>query len=122
MRTYAGGVGVLAGDTARSAAAIDGNLREHIKTFGSPYEEYEVLIFTGLGFMGREPINIRSSDIVIVVGGRSGTLGEFAIANWVLVVWGYALAGFLVEDRIKVASYRIFHAEAPALGLLHHLA
>ena len=30
--------------------------------------------------MGRELINIRSSDIVVVVGGRSGTLGEFAIA------------------------------------------
>ena len=30
--------------------------------------------------MGRELINIRSSDIVIVAGGRCGTLGEFAIA------------------------------------------
>jgi hypothetical protein len=40
----------------------------------------DVLIFTGLGLMGRELINIHSSDIVIVVGGRSGTLGEFAIA------------------------------------------
>jgi hypothetical protein len=39
-----------------------------------------VLTFTGLGLMGPELINIRSSDIVIVVGGRSGTLGEFAIA------------------------------------------
>lgn len=39
-----------------------------------------MLIFTGLGLMGRELINIRTSDIVIVVGGRSGTLGEFAIA------------------------------------------
>ena len=55
-------------------------LREHVETFCSPYREYDVLIFTGLGLMGRELINIRSSDIVIVLGGRSGTLGEFAIA------------------------------------------
>lgn len=55
-------------------------LREHVDTFGSPYREYDVLIFTGLGLMGRELVNIRSSDIVVVVGGRSGTLGEFAIA------------------------------------------
>ena len=55
-------------------------LREHVETFGSPYREYDVLIFTGLGLMGRELVNIRSSDIVVVVGGRSGTLGEFAIA------------------------------------------
>src|SRR5690606_1232021 len=40
----------------------------------------DVLVFTGLGLMGRELINIRSSDIIVVVGGRSGTLGEFAIA------------------------------------------
>lgn len=56
------------------------SLKEHLETFASPYKEYDVLIFTGLGLMGRELINIRSSDIVIVVGGRSGTLGEFSIA------------------------------------------
>jgi uncharacterized protein (TIGR00725 family) len=56
------------------------SLREHVDLYKSPYREYDVLIFTGLGLMGRELINIFSSDIVVVVGGRSGTLGEFAIA------------------------------------------
>jgi uncharacterized protein (TIGR00725 family) len=56
------------------------SLKEHVEVYGSPYEEYDVLIFTGLGLMGRELVNIRSSDLVVVVGGRSGTLGEFAIA------------------------------------------
>jgi hypothetical protein len=55
-------------------------LREHVEVFASPYREYDVLILTGLGLMGRELVNIRSSDIVVVLGGRSGTLGEFAIA------------------------------------------
>jgi hypothetical protein len=45
-----------------------------VEVHASPYREYDVLIFTGLGLMGRELINIRSSDIVVVVGGRSGTL------------------------------------------------
>lgn len=56
------------------------SLKEHVEVYGSPYEEYDVLIFTGFGLMGRELVNIRSSDLVVVVGGRSGTLGEFAIA------------------------------------------
>ena len=56
------------------------SLKEHVEVYGSPYAEYDVLIFTGLGLMGRELVNIRSSDLVVVVGGRSGTLGEFAIA------------------------------------------
>ena len=30
--------------------------------------------------MGREVHNIHSSDIVVIAGGRSGTLGEFCIA------------------------------------------
>lgn len=55
-------------------------LKEHVEVHHSPYREYDVLILTGMGLMGRELINIHSSDIVIVVGGRSGTLGEFAIA------------------------------------------
>ena len=55
-------------------------LKEHVEVFESPYREYDILILTGMGLMGRELINIHSSDIVIIVGGRSGTLGEFAIA------------------------------------------
>jgi uncharacterized protein (TIGR00725 family) len=53
---------------------------EHVNKYHSPVEHHDVLIFTGSGLMGREVVNIRSSDIVIIIGGRSGTLGEFSIA------------------------------------------
>lgn len=56
------------------------SLAEHVAKYDSPSQGFDVLIYTGSGLMGREVENIRSSDIVIVVGGRSGTLGEFAIA------------------------------------------
>ncbi len=56
------------------------SLREHVEKYESPFAEYDVLLFTGLGMMGRELVNIRSSDIIVIVGGQSGTLGEFAIA------------------------------------------
>lgn len=55
-------------------------LDEHRKRYLSPHEGYDVMIFTGSGLMGREITTIRSCDIVAIVGGRSGTLGEFAIA------------------------------------------
>ena len=35
-----------------------------------------------------------------------------------LLVWGYALAGFLIEDRIKLLAVRIFDRDLP--GLLDH--
>ncbi len=56
------------------------SLDEHLYKYYSPTEFHDVLIFTGSGLMGREVVNIRSSDIVVIVGGSSGTLGELAIA------------------------------------------
>ncbi len=56
------------------------SLDEHAFRYESPTLAHDVLIFTGSGLMGREVINIRSSDIVVIVGGSSGTLGELAIA------------------------------------------
>lgn len=56
------------------------SLDEHVHKYLSPSDVFDVLIYTGSGLMGREVTNIRSSDMVVIVGGRSGTLGEFAIA------------------------------------------
>jgi uncharacterized protein (TIGR00725 family) len=56
------------------------SLDEHVYKYNSPTEFHDVLIFTGSGLMGREVVNIRSSDMVVFIGGRSGTLGELAIA------------------------------------------
>ncbi|MGC2130361.1 MAG: hypothetical protein WA629_09710 [Candidatus Aquilonibacter sp.] len=53
---------------------------EHVKIYDSPLQPYTTMVFTGSGLMGRETHNIHSSDFVLFVGGRSGSLGEFAIA------------------------------------------
>src|SRR5579863_419342 len=53
---------------------------EHVNVYGSPLQPYTSMVFTGSGLMGRETHNIHSSDFVLFVGGRSGTLGEFCIA------------------------------------------
>jgi len=56
------------------------NFREHVAGYKSPSRGYDAIIYTGNGLMGREIENIRSCDVVVFAGGRSGTLGEFAIA------------------------------------------
>jgi len=56
------------------------SLHEHVHQYASPTDCIDVMIYTGAGLMGREVIGVRSCDIVLIVGGRSGTLGEFAIA------------------------------------------
>jgi len=56
------------------------SLDEHVHKYHSPSDAFDVIVYTGSGLMGREVTNIRSSDMVVILGGRSGTLGEFAIA------------------------------------------
>jgi len=55
-------------------------LEEHVEHYKSPTDYIDVMIYTGCGLMGREVTIVRSCDVVIIVGGRSGTLGEFSIA------------------------------------------
>ena len=53
---------------------------EHLNVYESPIDPYSAMVYSGSGLMGREVENIHSSDFVAFIGGRSGTLGEFAIA------------------------------------------
>ena len=56
------------------------SLDEHRGKYHSPVDGFDVLVYTGSGLMGREITNIRSCDMVVIAGGRTGTLGELAIA------------------------------------------
>ena len=56
------------------------SLAEHTSKYRSPVEHHDVLVFTGSGLMGREVINMHTSEMVVVAGGHAGTLGELAIA------------------------------------------
>jgi H+-transporting ATPase len=37
--------------------------------------------------------------------------------SWALAVWGYALAWWLVNDRVKLAAYRILNHQQPVLSI-----
>jgi hypothetical protein len=52
---------------------------EHTHEYLSP-GGHDIIIFTGLGFMERDIINIRSSDAIVIISGGIGTLNELTIA------------------------------------------
>lgn len=53
---------------------------EHILKYRLPIKSYDVILYTGLHYSGRDALLIASSDAVVTVGGRLGTLHEFTIA------------------------------------------
>ncbi len=53
---------------------------EHIMKYRLPTKAYDTIIYSGLHYIGRDSLLITSSDAVISIGGRMGTLHEFTIA------------------------------------------
>ncbi|HSH18417.1 MAG TPA: hypothetical protein VK978_03460 [Candidatus Saccharimonadales bacterium] len=53
---------------------------EHIRKYRLPTEAYDVILYSGLHYVGRDSLLITSSDAVVSIGGRLGTLHEFTIA------------------------------------------
>jgi len=56
------------------------SLREHIRKYRLPHDVFDFLNFTGLSYVGRDLYLVQSSDAVITVGGRFGSLHEFTSA------------------------------------------
>ena len=53
---------------------------EHVKKYRLPHKYTDFSIYTGFGYSGRNMLFIRSTDGVIFICGRIGTLNEFTIA------------------------------------------
>jgi uncharacterized protein (TIGR00725 family) len=82
------------------------NFGEHMMKYKSPCRGYDAIIYTGSGLMGREIENIRSCDLVVFAGGRSGTLGEFAIAYDEAKVIGVLLGtGGITENLETIIGF-----------------
>lgn len=54
--------------------------REHVEFYKLPVDKFDLIIYTGFNYSGRNLLLTRSADAVIVVCGRAGTLNEFTIA------------------------------------------
>lgn len=56
------------------------NVREHMRKYRLPRDYFDFINFTGMNYVGRDNHLIQSSDAVITVGGRFGSLHEFVTA------------------------------------------
>jgi uncharacterized protein (TIGR00725 family) len=56
------------------------SLREHLRKYRLPSNCFDFINFTGLHYVGRDLYLVQSSDAVITIGGRFGSLHEFTSA------------------------------------------
>ena len=80
------GLPYYAAEGARAAGGVSVgfspavSLREHLRKYRLPSNCYDFINFTGLHYVGRDLYLVQSSDAVITIGGRFGSLHEFTSA------------------------------------------
>lgn len=81
---------------------------EHIMKYRLPIAPYDTILYSGLHYIGRDALLITSSDGVVTIGGRLGTLHEFAIAveseTPIAVLQGAGGSSDEVDEILKVAN------------------
>ncbi len=104
---YAAAAARLAGGTSIGFSPA-ANRREHVKSYKLPTDAFDTILYTGFNYTGRDLLLIRSSDAVVIVGGRIGTLHEFAIAmeerKPIGVLVGSGGMSMEIEHVLKVAK------------------
>ena len=75
--------------------------REHIKSYRLPIANYDSIICTGFDYTGRDLLLVRSADAVVTIGGRIGTLQEFAVAFEEKTPIGIVTGSGGITDAIK---------------------
>ncbi len=86
------------------------SFREHVTVYKLPTVEFDYINFTGMAYVGRDVHLVRSSDAVITVGGRMGSLHELSTALESRKVCGVLLGSGGLADYIPTL---LEHIDAP---------
>jgi uncharacterized protein (TIGR00725 family) len=80
LPNYAAEAYKAAGGTMSVGISPASSKIEHVMKYRLPTIAYDTILYTGLHYVGRDALLVTSSDAVVSIGGRLGTLHEFTIA------------------------------------------
>ena len=86
------------------------SFREHVAVYKLPTKEFDYINFTGMAYVGRDVHLVRSSDALITVGGRMGSLHELSTALESRKVCGVLLGSGGLADYVSTILENV---EAP---------
>jgi len=75
--------------------------RSHLRTYRLPIDAFDIMIYTGSDYVGRDVIMTKAGDALIVVCGRMGTLHEFTTAFEIQRPIGVLLGSGGIADKVK---------------------
>lgn len=76
------------------------NAKEHSERYKKPLYGLNAIVYTGMGYNGREPINVATCDGIIYIGGEFGTLIEFGQGFYEGKVLGVLTGVGGISDKI----------------------
>jgi uncharacterized protein (TIGR00725 family) len=85
-----------------------GSFRQHVNTYKLPVKPFDYINFTGMDYVGRDSHLVLSSDAVITVGGRMGSLHELATALEAKKVCGVLLGSSGLADYVPTLLENIW--------------
>ncbi|HMT19095.1 MAG TPA: hypothetical protein PKD15_03615 [Candidatus Saccharibacteria bacterium] len=83
------------------------SLREHVSKYRLPIGFFDYINFTGMHYIGRDIHLVQSSDAVITIGGRMGSLHEFTTALEAHMPCGVLLGSGGLADTIPELLERL---------------
>ncbi len=96
------------------------SLREHTKKYRLPIGFFSYINFTGMHYIGRDIHLVQSSDAVITIGGRMGSMHEFATAIEARMPCGVLLGSGGLADYIPTLLEELKELGHQAKGLVYY--
>jgi len=115
------GISALAAKGAKKAGGITiglspaVNLKDHLRRYRLPVDNLDVILYTEIGYAGRNVLLTKFADGVVIISGGFGTLNEFTSAfeegEYIGVLEGTSGTADIIKGLIKKFKKKLGHQD-----------